>query len=161
MRIFENLISVENSIEIYKQILYNRKFTYGEVDRSDTTPTGMIFNMSCDDELYTFFYSILIDNNIINDSSKLQRAYVNLFFPNEKPYFHEDGDVTTYLFYINPPTSIDEGGETQFLIDGEIVAFLPKPGRMIEFDGKLLHKATSFRNIPRITLAMKFWKFSI
>ena len=47
-------------------------------------------------------------------------------------------------------------GETQFLIDGEIKGILPKPNRMLGFDADLLHRATTFRDKHRFTIAIKY-----
>ena len=51
---------------------------------------------------------------------------------------------------------VHDGGETQFLIDDEIKGVLPLPNRIIGFDANLLHRATSFRDNHRFTLAAKF-----
>ena len=47
-------------------------------------------------------------------------------------------------------------GETQFLIDKEIRGILPYPNRMIQFDASIQHRATSFTNTHRFTLAVKY-----
>ena len=51
---------------------------------------------------------------------------------------------------------LNEGGETQFLISNEIKGILPIPNRMVIFNGLIYHKATSFRNQHRYTIAIKF-----
>ena len=60
-----------------------------------------------------------------------------------------------FLFYINN-WKLDDGGETQFLIDNQIKGVLPIPNRIVGFDANILHKATTFRNNHRFTLAIKF-----
>lgn len=85
--------------------------------------------------------------------------YINVYPAGVNPYWHSDtpgGSSRTCLVYLNPKTDLDEGGETQFLIDDEIVGVLAKPGRLVVFDGQMLHKGTSFRSIDRVTLAIKF-----
>ena len=39
-----------------------------------------------------------------------------------------------------------------------LIYLLPKKNRLIVFDGVLQHRATSFRNYPRITVALKYIK---
>ena len=103
----------------------------------------------------------LLNNIYKNDESlknmNLYRMYMNLFIPNENPSFHIDGKNTvTCLYYLNPSLDPNEGGETQFLINEEIKGVISKPGRLTIFDGGLLHRATSFKSHPRLTLAFKF-----
>ena len=157
MEIFDNLLSVEEVNMIYKHIVYEKGFYFGEVDRKGLPPSGLVFNLDNEEKLFKDFFQLLQLKCDI-DISSIQRAYVNMFLPSDRPYFHTDDNVNTCLFYINPLVNLDEGGETQFLIKNELVSVLPVPGRMIIFDGNILHRATSFRNIPRITLAIKMFK---
>jgi hypothetical protein len=62
------------------------------------------------------------------------------------------------LFYITPKYDYDEGGETQLLIDGNIIGIRPIPSRLLIFDGNVMHKATSYRSKPRLTVAFKYHK---
>ena len=87
---------------------------------------------------------------------KLDRIYVNRFQPGEVPRFHVDGEVLTCMLYANPGDwHIDDLGETQFLVKHEIRGVLPLPNRMLIFDGRLLHRATSFVTRQRHTIATK------
>lgn len=169
--IYDGVFSEEQSLEWYQFLAYSCKFRYGETDRSDLPPTGMIINIrkrntiENNDEIIKEIHDYLL--NIITtiipsfNENSLIRSYINLFIPKEIPYFHQDDSCgTTCMFYINPVTPIDEGGETQFYIDGNIKGVCPVPGRLVTFDGNLIHRATSFRNIPRITLVYKFIDFN-
>ena len=74
--------------------------------------------------------------------------------------FHQDNydeDSLTCLYYV-PVESwfLDDGGETQFILNEEMVGVLPFPNRMVYFDSILMHKATSFRNRWRFTVALKY-----
>jgi hypothetical protein len=51
---------------------------------------------------------------------------------------------------------VQEGGETQFIVDNEIYGVTPVPNRMVYFDASILHRATSFRNRHRFTVAIKY-----
>lgn len=158
MKIFDNIITVEENNLLYQNLVYRRNYFYGETDEAGLPPTGLVFNMNTNDELFIKLYELTIKLNNEVKNLTLQRAYVNLFLPNERPFFHTDGNVITNLFYINPPISYDEGGETQFIINNEVINVLSKPCRMVSFDGTIMHRATSFRSIPRITVALKFNK---
>jgi hypothetical protein len=86
----------------------------------------------------------------------LDRIYVNRFQPGEDPRFHTDGEVLTCLLYADPGDwHIDDHGETQLLVNGEIRGVLPLPNRMLIFDGRLPHRATSFVTRQRHTIATK------
>ena len=99
-------------------------------------------------------FSHLIENMILGE------MYFNSFAPTEIPYFHIDIDAknkgTTFLYYANQEWNMHDGGETQFLINDEIYGVLPIPNRMIVFDASILHRATSFRNRFRFTLAARY-----
>ena len=84
--------------------------------------------------------------------------YINCFAPSENPYFHIDNDNgLTFLYYVtNHDWGENDGGETQFLINDEIRGVLPLSNRLVGFDATLLHRATSFRDRHRFTLAAKF-----
>jgi hypothetical protein len=157
LTVYNGVFTPEENLKLYNSILYGKNFTYGEVDSYDTPPTGMVYDLSCDDQLYGTFYKAVARNWVEVEKLNLQRAYVNLFLPNENPYFHNDGNVITCLFYINPEYDINEGGETQFIIDDNIIGIKAKPARLVVFDGKIVHRATSFRKHPRLTVALKFF----
>jgi hypothetical protein len=90
-------------------------------------------------------------------TSDISRLYINCFAPTENPYFHIDGSIgTTFLYYPNPNYNLDEGGETQFIFDNNIFGVPPSPNRLISFDANILHKATTFRDRHRFTIAIKY-----
>ena len=84
--------------------------------------------------------------------------YINYFSPLENPFFHTDGsngDIT-FLFYLNDKWEIDDGGETQFYFNHTIYGVPPLNNRLVYFDADIIHKATSFRNKSRFTIAIKY-----
>ena len=77
--------------------------------------------------------------------------------PDEKAFFHIDGNCgITCLFYVNSDYDVDDGGETQFILNNTGVNILPLPNRLSFFDATILHKATSFKNKHRFTIAVKY-----
>jgi 2OG-Fe(II) oxygenase superfamily len=69
------------------------------------------------------------------------------------------GNYTT-IVYVNPVWKPEWAGETVFINDlGDIAyAVLPKPGRMVQFDGRIVHAARGLsRTCPamRVTLMFK------
>ena len=137
----------------------NCKYTYGEVDNTDTPPTGLIHNIPYTEEIYRLIED-RIEKSMGPDVIKyrIYRMYVNCFAPRELAYFHTDGKHgdLTFLYYPNLEWNENDLGETQFLIDGEIKGILPKPNRMLGFDADLLHRATTFRDKHRFTIAIKY-----
>jgi hypothetical protein len=166
--VYDNILTPEETEKYRNALLHNCPFTYGERDNPNTEPTGVVCDftklINSGATLSPAFNNMLENllNNIYkNDESlknmNLYRMYMNLFIPNENPSFHIDGKNTvTCLYYLNPSLDPNEGGETQFLIDEEIKGIISKPGRLTIFDGGLLHRATSFKSHPRLTLAFKF-----
>jgi hypothetical protein len=160
IQVYDDVMSIENNNKLYNEMLYHLPFKYGEYDGEEHKdfPTGVVADIT-DNFLYrNIFQSLVFRKCEYLKQAKLERVHVTLFSPNERPFFHHDGDVTGCLFYLTPKFDLDEGGETQFFIDGNITGILPKPARMIVFDGTILHRATSFRTKPRITVSVRYKK---
>ena len=88
----------------------------------------------------------------------LYRMYINCFAPREIAYFHTDGDEgdLTFLYYPNMEWKLDDGGETQIYETDMFTGVPPIPNRIVMFDASLLHRATSFRDRHRFTIAIKY-----
>jgi hypothetical protein len=167
IRVVDNFLSVE---DFDKVLMYckNASYSYGEVDKPQNIGNedfciGMIHQM------FPF-----IENNItdlLTEECKAQfpeiedylltRIYVNCFAPCENPYFHIDSidpDIKSYtcIFYVNDKWNLDDGGETQFYVNNILYGVPPEPNRMVLFDGRIKHRATSFRNRHRFTIALKY-----
>lgn len=155
IKIFDNVVSNEENLYIHQHLLQSKEYWYGEVDTFEHPPTGMVHNIN-DSHLLTGLKEIIFNYNKELCEKEIQRSYINLFLPGENPFFHADGEVITCLFYFNPEYDINEGGETQFFVEDSLIAVQCKPARLVIFNGKLLHRATSFRSKPRITVAIKF-----
>lgn len=93
----------------------------------------------------------------------LVRCYANAHTFGVEGYPHVDsrkpGNYTT-IFYVNPMWKPEWAGETVFLNDmGDIAnAVLPKPGRIVMFDGRVTHAARALSRIcpaMRVTLMFK------
>ena len=131
MVVIDNFLE-KNDLEYVIDYCVKSFYTYGERDRETTPPTGMVHSIKNDENIYKLFESKIRNSNLVNEMT-LYRMYVNCFAPSENPYFHTDGDSgLTFLFYIND-WKLDDGGETQFLIDNEIKGVLPIPNRRASF----------------------------
>jgi hypothetical protein len=130
-------------------------YIYGEADDENHPPTGMIHNISETEPIYNLFETKL--KGLVTNL-KLYRMYINCFAPSENPYFHTDGsnEEVTFLYYPNETWDLDDGGETQFFIDERLYGILPIPNRLVAFNASLLHKATSFYDRHRFSVAIKY-----
>jgi len=158
MVIIDNFLE-RKDVEFVFNYCFTTSYTYGETDYETTPPTGMIHDIESDESIYNLFESKIRDACDIVQGMNLYRMYINCFAPSENPYFHIDGDNKglTFLYYVtNHVWEMNDGGETQFLIDDEIKGVLPLSNRLVGFDASLLHRATSFRDRHRFTLAVKF-----
>ena len=145
---------------------FETDYYWGERDNEQSSPTGMIHEIyDCEDapvkESNQWIYDLFLENtNHLCPNLKLYRMYINLFAPGENPYFHTDStddEDITFLYYVpSDDWDIDDGGETQFYHDGEMTGVLPIPNRMVYFDSTILHRATSFRDRWRWTVAIKY-----
>jgi hypothetical protein len=159
-------------------------YYYGEADNSDTPVTGMVHNIWFDgmneDELlgerkpgggvddstidtkkfYQLFANKIAEKFPECDKKYIVRLYINCFAPSENPYFHTDEDpgidAKTFLFYATPGYDIDDGGETQFVIDGSLYGIPPFQNRLVSFPATILHRATTYRDRYRFTVAIKY-----
>lgn len=141
--------------EIYKELL-TLDFYYGETDMPDKPPTGMISNLNKTQFTFQTINKFCEQQDCLKEL-KLDRAYVNIFSPREHAFFHWDDAVKTVIYYPNLDWNINEGGETKFVSDNNtLLSVLPVPGRIIIFDSKIWHCATSFQNSHRFSVVFKF-----
>lgn len=156
IKYIDNFLDEDEYNKVIKYTLKS-KYQYGESDNPDTPPTGMI----------SLIEDIGISNLFEEKLKNLQKRFLIflhieciliLFAPGENPYYHIDGETgITCLYYVNPEYRIDDGGETQFFLSkDESINILPIPNRLCYFDANILHRATSFRNIHRFTIAIKY-----
>ena len=143
--------------EIIYDYCMNAEYSYGESDNKGLPVTGMIHNIPETEFVYKIMKKTIYDRHEKVQQMKLYRMYVNCFAPNENPYFHTDGDKgLTFLYYPNMNWDLQEGGETQFYINNDIYGITPVPNRMVVFDANIQHRATTFRNDHRFTVAIKY-----
>jgi len=163
IKIIDNFLKVE----YYEKMINfskNSTYHYGETDTKDTPETGMVhnFKLNSDSFIVELFQKNLIDLYPEIKKFYLERMYINCFAPSENPYFHIDAELgITCLYYPTKSWDYDDGGETQFILNDEIKGVLPIPNRIVIFDSNILHKATSFRNKHRFTVALKYKPNSI
>lgn len=100
---------------------------------------------------------------LLLDHREVERAYVNLSLHGDFQHAHVDGEQWTGLLFLCGEWQSDWGGELLVYGDarGVAIAIEPRPGRLVLFDGALLHRggAPSRRyDGPRMTLAVKLAK---
>lgn len=135
---------------------HDASYIYGESDDYGLPPTGMISMIESDEWIFNLFKTKLENKCSFLREMDLYRMYINCFAPNELPYFHIDGKGYTFLYYANENWNMQEGGETQFFLDGNVHGVSPIPNRLVMFNGMLQHRATSFRSQHRFTIAIKY-----
>ena len=174
IRAIDNFLNDDDFNEVFVYCK-NATYTYGEVDVSDnndeTFCVGMVHQMypiiNLNDECIKIKnYSKVFD--LLSKECKSQfaeisgcvltRMYINSFSSRENPYFHVDNTNPSYtcLLYVNSGWDLDDGGETQFYVNNIIYGMPPVPNRMVLFDGRIRHRATTFRNKYRFTIALKY-----
>jgi len=157
-------------VEYYNIVQYclNANYIFGISDNPNTPPTGMVSDVDSDQQIYELF-SKSIDTKIEEvQSLNLHSLRINYFVPLENPYFHTDYESgITCIYYIGPIKAIgqkwkdtqyevNDGGETQFIVKNKSFNILPIANRMCFFDSNILHRATSFRDKYRFTVAIKY-----
>ena len=170
IQVIDNFLSEEEFNFVFN---YSRSalYKYGEIDDLYGHPQGVVHNIkrcktSCSEEDYDLCpkISLLFENKLKEfvPNHKLYRMYINCFAQSENPYFHIDSgsgtdqDEITFLYYAEESWNLDDGGETQFFIDGRIYGVFPIPNRLVYFNANLVHRATCFRDRHRFTFALKY-----
>lgn len=146
----------EKEHQLVAEYCLDCNYTFGETDDLDTPPTGMVHKIPETEFIYKIFKKRIKENIEIVKDLKLYRMYVNMFAPGENPYYHQDGEGLTFLYYPNFEWNVQWGGETQFVVDGNIHGVVPAPNRLCFFNGLITHRATSFRDRHRFTVAIKY-----
>jgi len=156
IKIYDQFLNDKNYAKLVDYAKY-APYQFKEKDHLDAEFVGGIYDISLKDDLFLFLDREVKSRFEEVKNIKCQRAYINLFISGEKPYFHIDANNGyTFLMYLNEEYNIDMGGETSFLINGELRGILPVPNRAIIFDSSIEHKANSFRKGLRYTLALKY-----
>lgn len=91
----------------------------------------------------------------------VRRGYVNMNLHGDFQYAHADGDVWTVLLFGNTRWEPDWLGELMFHDSVYIHAVTPKPGRIVIFDGLIMHRGGAPSKLcsdPRLTLVLKLSK---
>jgi len=153
MEIIDNFLTPEQH-KFVLNYCEDAAYHYGEVDRKGLPPTGMVHLIDSKKDIYELFRYKTQSYCL---GQRLCEMYINCFAPSERPYFHTDGeDGITFLYYPNDKWEPDDGGETQFVINNEIRGIFPTPNRLVLFEGNILHRATTFRDRHRFTVAIKY-----
>jgi len=134
-----------------------KPWRWGESDYQGGPPAGVISDLE-DSEDRTLFIERAQKLCDLLAGLPVNRTYINMYMPGERPHWHRDGAVWTVLYYVTDEREPQWGGQTEFLdhTTMEIRGILPQPGRMIVFNGDLLHRATAYPHRERFTIAVKF-----
>jgi len=155
IKVSDNIFTEEEQSNILDYCL-NCPYTFGEQDNPETPPTGIIHNVEEGSAFYKLFADKILANVPQMEKMGLYRMYINYFAPSEHAYFHTDGEGITFLYYPQNGWTLDDGGETQFYVNGTLYGITPEPNRMVMFDARLQHRATPFRDRHRFTVAIKY-----
>jgi len=155
IKVFDNFLSDEEQDDVLNYCENIAQFKYGESDDGKTPPCGVTHDIPKDVSIYKLLEEKI--KPLSPEGTPLWRMYINCFAPREIPYFHTDGDDgVTFLYYPQLEWKPNDGGETQFYVNGNIQGVVPTPNRLVSFDARILHRATSFRDNWRFTVAIKY-----
>lgn len=169
--------------ETISQFTYNGDpkgpgFRYGEGDGigeyGKDIPTGLVLDLYHENDtegipltdegrnIYNSFIKYIHDRYpSFWDTYRVYRLYINVFAPREQAYFHTDSegdsDQWTFLYYPIPDFEweLDEGGWTEFDLDGKVIGVRPLPNSLVRFTSSINHRATPYRTRHRFTIAIK------
>lgn len=155
---FSDNFFTKNEQKIISEYCTKASYFYGETDNGpETKPTGLTHDIPETELVYKLISKTIYDRVEFIRNMKLYRMYINCFAPGEDGYFHNDGKVYTFIYYPNlEDYEIDEGGQTQFIVNDNIHAILPVSNRMVIFNGLIRHRATALRNHHRFSIAIKY-----
>ena len=151
----DNFLSIEENFNVL-QYCQSASYTYGATDNVDTPITGFVHYIPKEEPVFNLLFDKV--NPLTSHSGfTFYTMYINCFSPAENPYFHIDNrEGITLLYYPQFDWNLDDGGETQLFIGGTIHGIIPIANRLLMFDSGILHRATSFRDRHRFTIAIKY-----
>ena len=152
-KIIDDFLSIEEYENCWDYVQNVATYQAGEKDHHFSYKIGMVHELNTQyGETFKLFPKHI-------HGSKLQRAYINFYAPREISAFHTDShdpDAYTMLYYPCPTYELDEGGETQLIINDEIFGVRSKTNRLLIFKSDIMHRATPFKTHQRYTVALKY-----
>ena len=98
-------------------------YYYGEVDRKGLPPTGMIHIIDPERDIYELFRHKTEQYS----EGELCEMYITALHHQNDQFYTDGSDGITILYYPQEKWEPDDGGETQFYVDGEIRGIVPQP----------------------------------
>ena len=158
IKIYDNFLQKETCDHILKSI-EGYPFYRTEIDKPGLPKTGLVYNLGKDHQFYKVLLRNIIQKKILDIKNyRSDRFYVNLFLKNENPFFHVDSESEkdiTFLYYPSNSDNINYSGNTDFILDDKIISILYVQNRLVSFPANFTHRATSFYNKDRFSLALK------
>lgn len=136
-------------------------YNYGEGDRVNLLPTGVVHHIDINSSIAkNIDYKLKLSFEELKDLI-FDRIYINCFAPREDAFYHIDAppgqQCKTCLIYLTKDPWVPiMGGETFFYENDRVIGIPPHPNRAICFEASILHRASSFREGHRFTLAVKY-----
>ena len=164
--VLDHLFSV-NSIKTISEKLRGLPYSFKDFDRTDTKAIKHLKHDFDDNFMVQNPDFLEIGNRAIKCLGKrliftgVERIYANFNLHGDLQFSHVDGNGITLLYFSNPSWNPDWLGETHFYSESDesiAVAVSPKPGRIVAFDGRILHRGGTPSKLcfdPRISVAFK------
>ena len=157
----EDFFSKEEAEKIKKDLL-SFEYGEGEVDREGVEPVGQTAILEPEDDVYKMLTQKIEKTFNLKDY-ELDRIYVNLFKPEDRPYYHadlpQDKEGLTCIYYPNSDYKyLDDLGETQVVLSDSIRSIPPISNFFFAMDSRLIHRANSMRDKDRYTVVTKYIK---
>jgi len=152
-KIIDDYLSIDEYQDCWDFVRNVATYSAGEKDHHESDFIGMV----CELDLNHYKTFAIFPPSI--GGSRLNRLYINYYSQREISAFHidsDDPDAYTALYYPCPTYDLDEGGETQLIIDDEIVGVRSKCNRLLVFRSTIVHRATPFKSHQRWTVALKY-----
>lgn len=167
LEIFDEFLKPKLYFDTVRFAQDKARYKWGEYDHQYAPPTGVVADFT-DNLIYPFDKIVEATRPYISDNLSLKRIYINCFAPREIPTWHTDSSVpghkTTLIYLSTTNWSLENGGETQFWNSDKntfssikgIIGVPPISNRCIIFPSEIIHRATSFHNNWRFSLATKW-----
>jgi len=157
---YRNFLVKSESDFVYNECQFNTPYIYGERDRFDAPPTGMVKSIAPGNSIYDLIVTKINEELIphLKHSVTQSRSYINFFHPKEHAYFHVDGHCLTYMYYPGDDSYDDDQDGYTIFDHGDITyAEKPIPNTLIRFYGNIRHKASPFRTENRYSVVAKYY----
>ena len=146
LQVIDNVIPHSALVDIENTFVHHMPWYFsgdGDLSEKQSWSLGSIFDKKDFGNIENYLLQILDEKGF--NTSLIHRSIHNCFRRLDKPQYHQDPGKVSYMFYLNSVWKRQWGAPTKFKSKKYHISkkVYSKPGRLVVFNAKLLHKGTA------------------